>query len=76
MGIALPEKPASQQAAQGAGMTTKPDHLPPMLCESELRVMENDLAAENFLQFAERMELNSAKQAVAASLDRMREISA
>lgn len=57
-------------------MTQKNDFLPPALCESELRVMENDLAVENFQQFAERLGLNSAKQAVAQKLDHMREIAA
>jgi hypothetical protein len=57
-------------------MTQKNDFLPPALCESELRVMEESLATETFLQYAERMNLNSARQAVAASIDRMKEIAA
>jgi len=57
-------------------MTQKNEFLPPALCESELRVMENDLAVENFQQFAERLGLNSAKQAVAERLDHLREIAA
>lgn len=57
-------------------MTQKNEFLPPALCESELRVMENDLAVENFQQFAERLGLNSAEQAVAERLDHLREIAA
>jgi len=46
------------------------------ICESEMRILEESLAVESYLQFAERMGLNVAKQALAHQLDQTREIAA
>lgn len=51
-------------------MTTKPERLTIMLCESELRVLDESLAVETYLEFAERLGLNSAKKSVAFALDK------